>query len=179
LAGSADAEALDVMAAVVEPASFGDRYGAQHTDRLTSLDRMVDAVVPDPPARQEMARLVSAVLAGDAAAAMKLRRRFESWQEAAPEIQAMAARSARLSDEDVRARQLGQLATTGLEALAFLEMHSAAPGAWVEAQKATIAEAGKPSGMTRFVFLPDLQKLVESAGTCGAGVCGVAASSGR
>jgi hexosaminidase len=164
LAGSAHPEALDAMAAVTEPATFGERYQAQKTDRLTSLDRMIDAVVPDPPARQEIARDVDAVLKGDAAAAGKLRRWFAGWQAAAPEIQAMAARSARLSDVQGRAQQLGQLGTAGLEALAYLEAHTAAPAAWVDAQKAAIAEAKKPSGLVRFVFLPEMEKLVEAAG---------------
>jgi hexosaminidase len=165
LAGSAHPEALDVMAAVTEPATFGERYQAQHTDRLTSLDRMIDAVVPDPPARQAIARQVDEVLKGDRAAAMELRRRFESWQEAAPRLQAMAAESARLSDLGDRARQLGEFGQAGLEALAFLEMHTAAPSAWVDAQKAAIEQGKKPSGMVRFVFLPELEKLVGAAGT--------------
>ena len=164
LAGSAHPEALDVMAAAVEPATFSERYQAQKTDRLTSLDRMIDAVVPDPPARQEIAREVDAALSGDKAAAMKLRKRFESWQEVAPEIQAMSAQSARLSDQADRARQLGQFGTAGLEALAFLDMHAAAPSGWVDAQKTAIEDAKKPSGLTRFVFLPAMEKLVDSAG---------------
>jgi hexosaminidase len=165
LAGSVNPEALEAMAAVTEPATFGERYQAQKTDRLTSLDRMIDAVVPDPPARQEIALDVDAVLKGDAAAAGKLRRMFAGWQDAAPEIQAMAARSARLSDVQGRAQQLGQFGTAGLEALAFLGAHTAAPAAWVDAQKAAIAEAKKPSGLLRFVFLPEMEKLVE--GTAG------------
>ena len=164
LAGSETPEALDVMAAVTEPATFDQRYNGQHTDRLTSLDRMIDAVAPDPPARQEIGRLVSAVLDGDRAAAMKLRAQFESWQKAAPQIEAMAAGSARLSDETERARQLGELGTAGLEALAFLDVRVSAPAAWVDARKALIADAAKPSGLVRFVFLPDLQRLVEGAG---------------
>jgi hexosaminidase len=169
LAGSESPEALDVMAAVVEPATFGQRYQGQHTDRLTSLDRMIDAVVTDPPARQQIAREVDAVLGAVAgarqASAMKLRRRFESWQEAGPEIEAMAARSGRLSDEADRARQLSELGAAGLEALAFLETHAAAPGGWLDARRATLADADKPSGLVRFVFLPDLKRLVEAAGT--------------
>jgi hexosaminidase len=164
-AGAADAGALNVMAAVVEPATFNERYQAQKTDRLTSLDRMVDAVVPDPAARVGIARLVDAAVKGDAAAAMKLRREFARWQDAAPEIQAMAARSARLSDQADRARQLGRLGAAGLQALAYLETHTVAPAAWVDAEKAAIAEAGKASGITRFVFLPAMTRLVD---TCGA-----------
>ena len=164
LAGSEHSEALDVMATVVEPVSFHERYEAQHTDRLTSLDRMIDAVVADPPARQIIARQVDAAIKGDRAAAMELRRRFETWQEAAPQIQAMAAESARLSDQADRARQLGDLARAGLEALAFLDHQATAPAGWADAQKAAISDAKKPSGIIRFVFLPDLEKLVDAAG---------------
>jgi hexosaminidase len=169
LAGSVHPEALDVMASVTEPATFGQRYQGQHTDRLTSLDRMIDAVVTDPPARQEIARQVDAVLGADAGgrrdAEMELRHRFENWQAAGPRIQAMAAQSARLSDEQERAQQLGELGSTGLEALSYLDAHTSAPGEWLDACRALLAEAEKPSGLLRFVFLPDLRRLVEAAGT--------------
>jgi hexosaminidase len=169
LAGSAHPEALDVLASVTEPATFSERYQGQRTDRLTSLDRMVDAVVTDPPARQEIAREVDAVLhASDdgarCAAELELRKRFEQWQKAEPKIAALAARSARLSDEQIRASQLGELGTTGLEALGYLEMHTAAPASWLDARRELLADAEKPSGLLRFVFLPDLRKLVEAAG---------------
>jgi hexosaminidase len=169
LAGSAHPEALDVMAAVTEPATFSDRYKGQHTDRLTSLDRLIDALVPDPPARQQIARQIDAFLnvgnSGDRqAAAMELRRRFESWQAAAPQIEAMATQSARLSDETVRAGQLRDLGAAGLEALAFLQARTTAPAGWLDAQRSLISDAEKSSGLVRFVFLPDLQKLVEAAG---------------
>jgi hexosaminidase len=169
LAGRRHAEALDVMASVAEPATFSERYSGQRTDRLTSLDRMVDAVVTDPPARQEIAREVDAVLnpaqAGERqAAAMELRRRFESWQAAAPQVEALSSQSARLSDEEERARQLGELGTAGLEALAFLQAHAAGSGGWLEARRLLLADAEKPSGLVRFVFVPDLRRLVEAAG---------------
>ena len=46
--------------------------------------------------------------------------------------------------------------------LAYLDTHTAPPSAWVDAQKALIADADKPSALVRFVFLPSLQKLAES-----------------
>jgi hexosaminidase len=168
LAGSGNPEALNVFASVLEPVNFGDREDNQHTDSFTSLDRLVDAVVADPPARQEIAREVDAVVhhASDAgAAALHLRERFESWQHAAPRMEAWAVRSGRLSDVGDRARQLAALARCGLEALAFLDMHTAPAAGWADAQKAVLAEAEKPSAFVRFVFLPSLQKLVETAGS--------------
>lgn len=168
IAGAAHPEALDVFASVIEPVSFGERWDGQHTDALTSLDRLVDAVVADPPARQQIAREVeAAVTPGHPAvahlAAMELRRRFLDWQGAAPRLQAMARWSPRLSDTSARAQQFGALAEAGLESLAYLNAHIAPPTGWKDAQTALITEAQKPSALVRFVFLPDLQKLVDAA----------------
>jgi hexosaminidase len=170
LSGSAHPEALDVMASVIEPASFSDRYQGQHTDALSSLDRLVDAVVPDPVSRQQIAREIEEALTpgqtGDAMVAeMQLRKRFMAWQEAAPQVEAMAQYSPRLSDLQTRAMQLGELGTMGLEALAYLEEHTSAPAGWKDAQMATISVAEKPSALVRFVFLPALRKLVDAAAT--------------
>ncbi|KAA6459111.1 hypothetical protein DYQ86_17730 [Acidobacteria bacterium AB60] len=167
LAGSTHPEALEVFASVLEPVSFGDREDTQHTDWYTALDRLVDAVVADPPARQEIEREVNAYLEhgpGSAAAEMRLRQRFEAFQHAAPALQAWALRSARLADAGQRARQLGALAESGLEALALIDMHTPPLAGWADGQKAVIADAQKPSALVRFVFLPSLEKLVAAAG---------------
>ena len=165
---SAEPLPLEVLVSVIEPVSFGERYQGQHTDALTSLDRLVDAVVPDPPARQEIAREVDALFAADdsgqrVAAAMRLRRRFTQWEEAAPQVEALAARSPRLNDAGVRAHQLGALAALGLESLAYLESGSAPLAGWNDTESAAIADAEKPSALVRFVFLPAMHKLVEAA----------------
>jgi hexosaminidase len=168
LADSVHPEALNVFASVLEPISFGDREDAQRTDWFTALDRLVDAVVADPPSRQEIAREVDAIVKthggpDSAAAEMRLRNRFESWAEASPNLGAWAHSSSRVSDADVRARQLGQLAGVGLESLAYLEARTVPPSGWADQQMAAIADAQKPSALVRFVFLPDLQKLVQAA----------------
>jgi hexosaminidase len=167
LAGSSDPEALDTLATVIEPVSFSDREDTQRTDSFTSLNRLVDSVVADPPARQEIAREVDMVVngngAGRAAAAMQLRRRFEALQDASPKLQALCQQSVRLNDAADRARQLGQLARAGLESLAYLENRTAAPAGWADQQMTVIADAQKPSALVKFVFLPDLEKLVKTA----------------
>ena len=82
LMGSLDPEPLDVLASVIEPVSFHERYQGQKTDSLTALDRLVDAVVADPPSRQ-------AIAARDECAA---HRRPERGRDAAsPALYAMAA----------------------------------------------------------------------------------------
>ncbi len=169
LAGNAHPGALNVLASVVEPVSFGDRYGAQRTDRLTALDRLVDAVVADPPARQQIDRQVDEALEGRSPAErengrMELRKRFTAWVEASPQVLALTAATPRLNDEETRARQFGELGATGLEALTFLQSHQTASQGWLDDRRATLADAEQASGMVRFVFLPSLDRLVEAAG---------------
>jgi hexosaminidase len=169
---SAHPEALDVMASVAEPVMFGDRYKGQHTDALTSLDRFIDAIVADPPARQQIEQEIDAAISPDhsgnaQAAEIRLRRQFEQWQTAAPQIEARAQISPRLSDLSVRAKQLADLGMMGLEALSLIDNHACAPSGWKDAQIAAIDAAAKPSGLIRFVFLPAMRKLVETAASAG------------
>jgi hexosaminidase len=171
LAGALRPEALETFAGVLEPVSFGERYDDQRTDGLTELDRLVDAVVADPPSRQQIASEVDEVVVGSAVgagegsgAAQQLRARFSAWEQASPELVAWASRSPRLSDIGPRAHQLGQLGAAGLEALAYLRTGTTPPAEWKTAQLALLAEAKKPSALVRFTFLPALQRLVEAAG---------------
>jgi hexosaminidase len=174
LAGALHPAALETFAAVLEPVSFGDRYEEQKTDGMTELDRLVDAVVADPPSRQEIANEVDAVVVGNAivaapgtldtvAATQQLRARFEGWEQASPELMVWAARSPRLSDIGLRARQLGELGAVGLQALDYLRAGTAPPDGWKATQLALLAEAAKDSALVRFTFLPSLQRLVEAA----------------
>jgi hexosaminidase len=165
IAGSTHTEALDVLASVTEPVSFGEREDTQHTDALTTLNRLVDAVVADPPARQEIAAEVDAVITGKGgkAAAMKLRARFLQWQQAAPELLALTQKSAQLSDAAPRVQQLAALASVGLESLAYLDAHAAPPAGWLDKQKAVLKDAGQPVAYVRFVCLESLEKLAEAA----------------
>ena len=168
LMGSLDTEPLDVLASVIEPVSFHERYQGQKTDSLTALDRLVDAVVADPPSRQAIAAEMNALLTGDRAATeIRLRRRFLQWQQAAPMLEAWAHRSIRLSDIEARAHQLGALAQVGLDSLAYLDTRGQPAAGWQDAQLAVITDAEKPSALVRFVFLPEMRKLVEEAARSG------------
>jgi hexosaminidase len=118
--------------------------------------------------RQEIAREVDAIISptrnGESErATAELRNRFIEWEQAAPVLEAWAHRSARLSDTEARARQLGALGQVGLESLAYLDTNSLPASGWMDSQMATIADAEKPSALVRFVFLPELRKLVQAA----------------
>jgi hexosaminidase len=158
--------AIDVLASVTEPVSFSDREDAQHTDALTPLNGLADAVVADPPARQEIAADVDAVVNEHSKAAeAALRERFLAWQHAAPELLALAQKSGRFSNAGTRVEQLAALAAVGLESLAYLDVHTAPPSGWLDKQKAVLKNAEQPAAYVRFVFLPELGKLAESTAT--------------
>jgi len=168
LVASTDSETIDTFASTIEPVSFGERSDTQHTDALQSLDRMVDAVVADPPLRQQFAEEVNTLLTSTSAearelAAQSLRHRFQQWQQISPAMQALALQSPRLNDIGPRAQQLGDLATTGLEALACLHAHVTPAPDWKQQKLTAITEAEKPSALIRFVFLPSLKQLIEAA----------------
>jgi hexosaminidase len=184
-----DPKALEVLASVLEPVSFHERYGGQHTNGLTTLDRLVDAVVADPPSRQEIAGDVD-VLAGNVAvpplsdpklrmdlsadvpsgvaispemALSHLRQRFLSWQASMPCLLEDVQQTPRLSDGAVRAEQLGELAELGLSALAYIQTHTVPPAGWQARQMSVLDAAEQPSALVRFTFLHSMRKLVLAA----------------
>jgi hexosaminidase len=184
-----DPEALDVLASVLEPVDFHERSGLQHTNGWTALDRLVDAVVADPPSRQQVAGEVQAIagdinvpapsdpklaldLSGDVpqgpvpspeAGFRRLRLRFLSWQAAKMRLLEDVQQTPRLSDAAVRAEQLGDLAAVGLSSLAYLESHTAPPAGWQAQQMSVLDAAAQPSALVRFTVLSSMRKLVLAA----------------
>jgi hexosaminidase len=173
ISGEVNPTALTALAGVLEPVSFGERSDTQHTDGHTPLDRLVDTVVPDPPSRFEIAQDVDAVLnktAESAAAEARLTRRFMEWQEIAPNLAAEMQQNPRMSDAAVRAQQLGELGSLGLNALSQLNPNNPALHGSLRGtiRSAAIDDAAKPAALVRFTFLDSLRKLVTAASAPGA-----------
>jgi hexosaminidase len=182
-------DALDTLASVLEPMDFHTRSRQQHTNGWTALDRLVDAVVPDPPSRQYVAGDVEAITgdvtvpppsdpkadadhSGDVpegakpaadAAFVRLRERFLVWQSAQTRLLQEMQGTPRLSDAGVRAQQLGELANVGLSSLAYLQSHTAPPPGWQAQQMAILDAASQPVALVRFTVIYSLRKLVIAA----------------
>ncbi|MDQ1693037.1 MAG: hexosaminidase, partial [Acidobacteriaceae bacterium] len=160
LSGQLDPGPLNTLANVLEPVSFGERYDGQKTDSRTPLDRLVDAVVADPPSRFEIAQDVDAVLnktADSTEAKARLTRRFTRWQEIAPGLAAQMQADPRMNDATIRATQLGELGKLGLQLLG--DAHGARAGT---SSLAVIDEAAKPAALVRFTFLDSMRKLANA-----------------
>ena len=184
---------LDLLASVLEPVSFHERYEGQHTNGLTTLDRLVDAVVADPPSRQQIVGDVDALagnvtvpppsdpklaldLSGDVSSGAapspevaldRLRQRFLSWQAADLRLLEEVQETPRLSDAAIRVEQLGELARVGLSALAYLQTHTVPPAGWQAQQMSVLDAAEQPSALVRFTFLHSMRKLVLAAAQTG------------
>jgi len=165
LAGTEQIEPLRVLASVVQPVRFEQRYEMQHTSQLTPMDHLIDAVRPDPPSRHGMQQLVKTYLANhDPAARAELAATFESWIAASPKALALMTAAPLLRDPSPRAQQLGDLGTAGLEALIFIDKHETPPAGWAQSKQAVIDEAAKPAGLVWFTVLDPVGDLVKAAG---------------
>ncbi len=162
LAGTEQIDALRVVAGAMEPVSFGDRYKMQRTNQLTALDRFVDAVRPDPPARFWVESTATRFLASPDTDGSELTAWFGRLAAAVPEVKGQMAASPRLRDVGARVDQIPALAAMGREAIGFKKVGRKAAAGWKARQMALIVEARKPSGLVRFVFLDALERLVGS-----------------
>ena len=164
LAGTEDIAALGVLADVLQPVGFDERYELQHTSQLTPMNHLIDAVRPDPPSLHETRLLVNQFLkdpAGNEAARTQLAAWFQQWVDAAPEAEQLMT-TPLLAPAVPRAQQLGQLGATGLEALDYLSKKQSAPSDWKQSKLTLLDEAKKPVGMVRFTVLDALKQLVNA-----------------
>ena len=164
LAGTQQIDGLRVLAGVLQPVGFDERYDLQHTTQLTPMNHLIDAVRPDPPSRHEVQLAVAEYLknpAGNEAARKKLTAWFQEWVAAAPKAQQLMT-APLLQSGAIRAQQLGELGSAGLEALDHLAKNQSAPSGWKQSKLSLIESAKKPDGMVRFTVLEPMQQLVNA-----------------
>ena len=169
MAGGEDgARELGVLASVLQPVDFHERFREQQTSPLTPIGRMVDFVVPDPPERQRLQRLVAAYLAATDAEVRRAKREemevtFRSWVGTVPALDELASRQPLVAEMAVRREELPRLGLLGLEAMGLIEAGRKAGPEWVVGQRALLARAGEHVELVDFVVLDSLKELVDAA----------------
>jgi hexosaminidase len=165
LAGTEDINALRVFSSALQPVPFGERYRGQHTDQLTPLDNVVDAVRPDPSTRHQVAMLTRELLEApktNSNVRTQLKNIFHAWADCVPSVETQMNGSPLLAIARPRAQQLAGLSQTGLQALDYLSGAKKAPAGWKKSKLAEIEEARKQQALVRFVFLDPLHDLVNA-----------------
>ena len=153
ISGTEDLGALAMLGKITSPEGVGtreqmNRAAGTPSTQSTSLVKLTDAVVPDPPFRRQFAALVDQLL-GDApkfaAGSDELAKMFQQWREMGPGFAALAAAAPVLNSASSRVQQLQKLGSAGLEALDFLRSGKTPPGGWKDTQLALI-HAGRDAG---------------------------------
>jgi len=169
LAGSeAGGQQLSVLASVLQPVTFGERYKEQRTSPLTPIGLFVDFTRPDPPAGHQLQALVTAYLhetdpTARAAGKRQLEQIFHSWIDAAPALTELATTRPLVRQMSVRIDQLPRLGSLGLEALGYIESQQKPPAAWTTTQQSLLKASAKHVELTDFVVLSPLSDLLNQA----------------
>jgi hexosaminidase len=172
LAGTREIGPLEALAALLEPVEDyhrGRLYKATRERPATQqlpLTRLVDAVHPESETGLRLEEAVADLLGSAprfAASREQLRATFLAWRDARPDLEWLIDRSPALHEARPLASDLERLATTGLEALAWLASSRQAPEAWRSDAQARIDDAAKPKAELELAITPALRQLVIAA----------------
>jgi hexosaminidase len=165
LSGTRQTGPLKILASVLEPLTFDERAHLQHANQLTPLDRLVDALPPDPPSRHNFELLIRNYLRNPGARTQDLAELtddFKDWISATPGILRLMDGSPILAEAEPRSQQLTELGTVGLEAISHLSSGLPSAADWKAARLAVLDEAEKPQGFVRFTVIKPLRDLVNA-----------------
>ncbi|MGA3349069.1 MAG: family 20 glycosylhydrolase [Candidatus Sulfotelmatobacter sp.] len=165
LAGTEEIDPLHVLTSVLEPVTFNERAHMQHPNQLTPLNKLIDALPPDPPSRHNFELLVNAYLRDPATRLQErteLTEEFKTWIAAEPGIMRLMADSLILAEAQLRAEQLTKLGAVGMEAISYLSSGLPAAAGWKAQQFVLLDEAEKPQALVRFTVIKPLRDLVNA-----------------
>ena len=165
LAGGTDPGPLHVLASVVEPVKVYNRPQQRPADQMMPLTRLVDAAGADARAARPFIRAVERFLADPAheAGAGTLTALFEEWRAIEPAIDVIIDGAPALAEVRPLADDLVALASTGLEALAYVRSGAAAPPEWKATAAARLQTAATPKAQLEFPILDAMKRLVAAA----------------
>jgi hexosaminidase len=157
---------LQTLVSVVEPVKEYRRYQQRPQTMLSPLTGLIDAARPDSDAARRFAAAVDGLLS-DAprfeARSQQVMNTLTQWRNAGPELEAMIDSSPALHEARPLARDLDELATTGLEALSYISRGIAPAPEWRNARLAALDQAAIPKGGLEFPALPSVRQLVIAA----------------
>jgi hexosaminidase len=162
LRGSSDVRALEVLAQAVEPVKEYGREEARTYDSLTPLNRLVDAVPPESDTARQFAGTVEKWLSHTSASgdldAMK--QSLMLWQNNDQELEPILEGNSLLKELIPLSQSLRTVASTGLQALDYLNHGGRVPASWREQQLAMLKLAKKPQAELMNMIAPAVEKLV-------------------
>jgi hexosaminidase len=166
LANSENTDPLRTLLALVEPVKEYQRYQIRPQTMLSPLTGLVDAARPDSDEARRFAAMVEAFLSDSPRFRLNrsdLRDSLAGWRDAGTALGPMIDRAPGLQEARPLVTNLAEVATAGLEAVAYLSTGEAASVEWRDAQLSKLDEAAKPKAALELVVVPSVRKLVIAA----------------
>lgn len=166
LAASENTGPLRTLASIIEPVKEYRRYQMRPQTMLSPLTGLVDAARPDSETARQFVSNVEAFLSDAPRFALyrpNLERTLAEWQTAGPALDALIVRSPALVEAKPLADDLSQIASVGLESLAYLSKGVAPTTEWRESRLALLEQAAKPKAALEFAVTPGVRQLVIAA----------------
>ncbi len=167
IAGTNDISALRTFTDVVEPVKDYNReeLAVVEATNLSPLNRVIDATRPESMTARRFGNLVDALIGGhaDSEAKQEVRASLIRWRDNQSNLQPLENQSFLLTEIVPLSQDLTAVATTGLQALDYLDRGERAPDAWATQQFAFLEQAQKPKAQLLLMVVPSVQKLVEAS----------------
>ncbi|MBV9342532.1 MAG: family 20 glycosylhydrolase, partial [Acidobacteria bacterium] len=169
IGGPADASPLRVLTDIVEPSKGYSRSALSQEEptAVTPLNRLVDAARPESATARRFSTLVEMLVSGrlKPGTEREIRDLLAEWKQNDEKVRPIAETSLLATDAIPLSESLATLASTGLEALDYLDRGERAPEAWKSRQLASVEQAFEPKSQLLVMVAPAIQKLVQvSAG---------------
>ncbi len=159
ICGDPTVDTLKVLATIVEPVKEYARGEMRDYTSLTPYNRLVDAVHPESDRAREFSQLVDNWQKNKD----EILHQLTAWQDGMNQLLPAMQKSALMEEDIPLAQDVQNLATTGLEALNYLQSGKPAPADWVTNQKALLDRTAKPRAELLISIVPPIRKLVEMA----------------
>ncbi len=173
IAGSDSVGPVRTLADVLEPVKDYMREETARTEAtsLQPLNRLVDAVRPESGTARQFSKLVDAYLSGTADAQTKeqMRSWLTQWRDNDARLQPFE-QSFLLHEDIPLSQELSAVATSGLQAMDYIERREKAPADWVASQMTMLQQAQQQKAQLVIMVVAPVQKLVQSASSGAAAV---------
>ena len=167
IAGSNDISALRTFTDVVEPVKDYNReeLAVVEATSLSPLNRVIDATRPESMTARRFGNLVDALIGGhaDSEAKQEVIALLIRWRDNQSNLQPLESQSFLLTEIVPLSQDLTAVATTGLQALDYMDRGERAPAAWATEQFALLEAAQKPKAQLLLMVVPSVQKLVAAS----------------
>jgi hexosaminidase len=166
MSGSANSEALRVLASAVQPPQGYAREGLRDYNTLSPLNRLVDAVPPESETARKFNQFATLIAAGKASQQQwqDAQNWLVEWRDNDVKLQPQLQASELTAELSPLSQSVSQVAAIGLQALDDLKNHRVVSADQVGKNLQLLKTAAKPSAVLVDKLVPSVELLVNASG---------------